>query len=113
MGEVKQLRGGSTSEVDLVINMQGLSGVGEVPKADIEAAMECKPAAFISFNPKLFLGLESQSRKATADKGGMEIVNILLPLIREVVGVAAEASGADADGKGGIGGLLSRFKSKG
>ncbi len=113
MSEVKELRGGTAGAIDLVVNMQGMSPVGEVTKADIEAALECKPSAILPFNPKLFVGQESQSKKLADDKAGADILRALMPLIRAVVGDSSESAEQGEEEKaGGLGQLFSKLKSK-
>jgi pilus assembly protein CpaE len=113
--EVKELRGEDENEIDLVINMQGLSSKFEVPKSDIEAALERKPAAIVPFNPDIYLGAESEGRRLLDEKGGKEIVNLLLPLATKIIASDKDAhseSANDDSKKGGIGQFISKLTAK-
>lgn len=112
MQEIKVLHGGSAEGIDLVVNMQGLAPGKEVPKADIASALECVPAAILPFDPKLFIGLESEGRNLMEDKAGYDIVSALLPLASRILPGSAESAGSDTPDSGGIGRLLSKIKPK-
>ena len=82
--EIKDIRGGEVENMDLIVNMQGLAAANEVPKKDIEDAMDLKVSASISFEPKVFLGTESEGRKLTDDKEGYQIVRkTLMPILQK------------------------------
>lgn len=104
--EIRELRGGSTSDLDLVINMSGIAPSAEVPRGDIEAALECKPALFVPFNPKLFMGLEGQGKKFTEDKAGAEIVRPLLSLVQKLLNREGEITPDKGKSEGGVGSIL-------
>lgn len=106
MHEIKELRGGSTDGVDLVVNMSGIAPSAEVPRGDIEAALECRPALFVPFNPKLFMGLEGQGRKFTDDKAGAEIARSLLPLVQRLLSREGDPPPDKGKADGGVGGIL-------
>lgn len=116
MHEIKVLRGGSEADTDIVVNMTGLAPKHEVTKAQIEEGLDRKNVAAIPYDPALFLSTESEAKKLGADKGGAAIVEKMLPMARKVLArggpEAVSANDAD-DKKGGIGGLLSKLKSKG
>lgn len=109
MSEVKTLRDGSEGGIELVINMQGLAPGKEVPKADIKSALDREPSSAIPFDPKLFIGLESEGKQITADKAGMQIVESLLPLARKLV--AAKGEGGDEESAKSSG-ILGQFMNK-
>lgn len=109
--EIKELRGGSVQETDLVLNMQGFAPGAEPTKGDIEAALDCKPAAILPFNPKLFAGLESQGKKFTGDKAGADVARILVALVQKALGGTAEEAPASEKSRS-AGGLLGLLKSK-
>lgn len=112
--EIKELRGGSAEGVDLVLNMQGFAPTAEATKSDIESALDCKPAATLPFNPKLFAGLESQGKKFTEDKAGADVARVLVALVQKIIGAESEDSPSSEKHKqgGGMGGLLNILKSK-
>lgn len=116
MAEVRDTRGGSADGLDLIINMQGLAGSSEVPKADIEKAMECPVSAFLPFDPKAFLGNENESRKLTDDKNARVLVEkLLLPVIQKTLDIAAREEKTTASGNAGgglLGGFLKKISSK-
>lgn len=112
--EIRDLRGGSESQVDIVVNMVGLAKM-EVPKAQIEQGLDRKPSIYIPFDPALFIGVESEGRKMTEDKNGVAIVEKLLPFARKVIINAGSDDGeAEQDNRksSGLGSILSRLKTK-
>lgn len=104
--EIKELRGNVADGIDLVVNMAGIAPSAEVPRADIQAALECKPALFVPFNPKLFMGLEGQGKKFTDDKAGAEIARALLPLVQRILNRDTDSASDKPKAEGGVGGLL-------
>lgn len=113
--EIRDLRGGTDKEIELIINMQGLAPRHEVSRAQIEEGLERKAGAVIAFDPGLFVSTESAAKKLTAEKEGVAIVDTLLPLARKVLSLAdaPEAANEDDGRKGGISGLLGKLKGKG
>lgn len=108
--EIKEIRGGDADDIQLLINMQGLAAKNEVSKADIEAAMEMDVAAFVPFEPAVFLGNESESKKLTEDKDGRAIIEEnLLPLI----GLSGPATMQKSKDGGLLDGFLSKLSPKG
>ncbi len=111
--EIKEIRGGSAQDTDLVLNMQGFAPGAEPAKADIEAALDCKPGVVLPFNPKLFAGLESQGKKFTDDKAGADVARALAALVQKALGIGGEESGAPPEKpKAGSAGLLGLLKAK-
>lgn len=112
--EIKEIRGGGDDIVDIIVNMTGLAPKHEVTKAQIEGGLDRSVSAEIPFDPNLFISIESQARKMSADKAGAAIVDKILPLARKILeGVAAESGGAAEGGKkGGIEQFLSKLKAK-
>ncbi len=112
--EIKDLRGGELDGIELIINMEGMASGQEVPKKDIESAMDLKVSAFIPFDTKIFLGNESASAKITEDKDGSELVKTnLLPVIQKVIAGDLPKNDSQADGgKGLLGGLIGKLSSK-
>jgi hypothetical protein len=94
--------------------MQGNSGKNEVSKAQIEQGLDRKIDIVLPYEADLFAAAESQSRKMTLDKAGIGIAEKLLASVRGVLGnTGADSVREDEGGKSGLGGLLSRLKSKG
>lgn len=114
MQELKDLRGKSLDNIEMIINMAGFAPANEVPKADIEKAMEFKVSTTIAFNPKVILGCESQARKLTDDRDGREIVKThLLPLLSKVIKGGLSAEDTPSVKKSGfLDGLLGRRKTR-
>jgi pilus assembly protein CpaE len=95
--EMKDLRGKDDKNIELIVNMQGMAPANEVPKKDIEHAMELKVSTIIPFAPKAFMGSESQGKKLSDDKDGKNIVrSVLLPVLQKVLDgdMAEESAGA-------------------
>lgn len=109
--EIKNLHGGKTANIDLILNMAGVALGKEVPKADIKAALDCEPAVSIAFDSKLFVGAENEGRKLSADKAGADVIQKILPLLKKIVGKDAGPVSETA-AESGIGSLLGRLKKK-
>jgi len=114
--EIKELRGGSEKEINMVINMQGQAPANEVSKGDIEKALEFKPSALVSFDTKTFIGCESEGRKLMDDKAGKALVhNVLLPVLKDVL--AADLAGTQVSEEeekkdGFLGSFMTKLKTK-
>ncbi len=109
--ETKKIHGGDGGNIDLIVNMAGLAPGKEVAKQDIKAALETDPQIVINFDPKLFIGLESEGKKFSTDKGGQEIVEKILPLVQKFVSRDAPAADASS-GEGLLGSFLGKLKKK-
>ena len=112
MQEIKLIHGGDTSNLDLVINMEGLVPSKEVPKKDIIAALECTPSVMVPFDPKLFVGAENEGKKLTGVKTGADIVDKLLPIAQKVLSDSRGKVSNDTN-EGLIGGILNKLTKKG
>lgn len=113
--EIRELRGKSNENIEMLINMAGFAPASEVSKVDIEKALEFKVSTTIAFNPKVIIGCESQARKLTDDRDGREIVNThLLPLLKKVIttGAKDDSAGKQAQKSGLLGGLFGGFKKR-
>ena len=114
--EIKDLRGGQSDGIELIINMQGMPGGMDVPKKDVEAAMDLKVSGSIPYDAKIFQGSESASRKVIDDKDGAALVKSkLLPIVQKVIAADYAADDNDVKStKGGslIGGLIQKLSSK-
>ena len=114
MHELKDLRGKDDKGIELVINMQGMATSNEVPKKDIEKAMELKISAMISFLPKLFMGSESESKKIIADKDGELVVKMsVLPVLQKVLDAdIPQNHGQVVENTGFLSSLMGKLKAK-
>ncbi len=109
--ETKKSHGGQGGNIDLIVNMAGLAPGKEVAKPDIKAALEADPQIVINFDPKLFIGLESEGKKISSDKAGQEIVEKILPLVQKFISRdSAPAESAANDGI--LGSFLGKLKKK-
>lgn len=109
MHEIKTLHGGSVRGIDTVINMAGMAPGKEVPKGDIAAALDCQPMTHIPFNPRLFVGFESEGKYLNTDKEGQAVIDMLLPLAQKLLNVAADDTPKN-DNTGMLGNLLGKMK---
>ena len=110
MQEVKLLKNGDLSSLDLIVNMEGMIPSKEVPKKDIADALDFKPSMTIPFDAKLFIGAENEGKKLTGHKAGVDIVNKLLPIARDVLDANKSKDTASDDSKGASGILGRIFK---
>ncbi len=111
--EIKQIRGGSIEEVEVVLNMQGFCSKFEVPKGQINEGLEKPPSVTIPFDPDIFVSTESEAARLGAHKDGGEIMQALLAPIRKILSVpAGDAVNDDGKKGGGIGRLLTKLKAK-
>lgn len=113
--EIKEVRGGHDEDVSLIVNMQGQASANEVSKADIQKAMEFNVAAYLPYDPKMFLGNESESRKLTDDKAARALIQTtLLPVVKQSLSseIPANDDGNGDDGGGFLGGMLGKLKTK-
>jgi pilus assembly protein CpaE len=113
--EIKTLRGGKTSDVSLFVNMVGFAPSHELSKGDIQGAMEIIPHAFIVFDPKLFVGVETEDKKIIDDKAGIKIVHdTIIGLARKILKVDADVGLPDKEEKQGglLSGMLGRLGKK-
>ena len=111
MQEVKLLKGGDTSIVDLVVNMQGMIPSKEVPKKDIIDSLDMKPSMTIPFDAKLFIAAENEGKKLTGEKTGADIVNSLLPIAQRVIDNSSKNINLE-DAPQGIQALINKFLKK-
>lgn len=113
--EMKELRADAESRVDLVINMAGMAPKQEVAKADLEAALDRKPALTLDFNPGLFIALESEGRKYGSTGESKSVMRSILALAEKILdGKPADTAAAndDAGKKNPLGSMLSKLKTK-
>lgn len=110
--ETKKLHGGAAANIDLIVNMTGIAPGKEVPKVDIAAALDIKNAVQIPFDPKYFIGLETDGKKIGQDKVGQDIIQKILPLIQKIVAKDSASANEPAASEGLIGSLLGKFKAR-
>ena len=112
--EVKDIRADSESRVDLVINKAGMASKQEVSKADLESALDRKPAMIIDYDAALFMGAEGEGRKLNSTPEGQGVVRSLLPLMLKILdGVKDNSAIAnDQKQKNPLSGLLGKLKTK-
>ncbi len=111
MNEVKNLHGGSDMGIDTIINMVGLAPGKEVPRGDITAALEAQPAAYIPFNPRLFVGFESEGKYLNTDKDGQAVVDALMPVVQKLLSIGGSDDAPRESGKSGlIGNIMGKMK---
>lgn len=110
--EIKDVRGGSDKEIELVINMKDQAPGFEVSPADISSAMGRKPALTIPFSPKLFAASETQGKKLTEIAGAEDITSGLMALARKVITVLESQEITEKSQGGLMGNLLGKLKAK-
>jgi pilus assembly protein CpaE len=110
--EIKEVRGGSDKEVELVVNMKDQAPGLEVSLPDITAAIGCKPFLSIPFLPKLFATAETQGRKLGEVSGSEAIVTGLITLARKVIQAEEVVQTNDKADGNFLGGLLGKLKVK-
>ena len=111
--EVKEVRGGQDANVSLVVNMQGQASANEVSKGDIEKAMEIKVDAYLPYDPKVFLGNESEGKRLTDDAAARLVIEeTLLPIIQKILGKTNIPSSGQKTGEnsGFINNLVGKLK---
>ncbi len=111
--EVKLLKDGDVSNIDLIVNMEGMIPSKEVPKKDIVDAMDMKPTVTLPFDAKLFVGSENEGKKLTEQKSGTDIVNLLLPVVHNVLNHSANEDEETEETVTGFNGLVNKILKKG
>lgn len=112
--EIKTLRGGDDKHLNVIVNMQGIAAKYEVPKKQVEQGLNKAPAATIAYDQDLFVGTESRGKKITEEKAADKIISSLLHSLSDVLQGAAKETRASTDQakSGGLGGFISKLKSK-
>ena len=111
--EVKLLKGGDTSSIDLVVNMVGVMPSKEVPEKDIADALDMKPSVTIPFDSKLFVGTENEGKKLSSQKSGQDVINLLLPIARNLLNQKESDDSSAEEPKTGINALINKVLKKG
>jgi len=111
--ELKDVRGGQSDDISIVINMQGMSKAYEVDRAAIAEALEVQPSLVLDYIPTLFMKYESDVEKIFSDKDGENLSKVFLPILKKVIAVdAAQEEETKEGGSGFFGGFLSKMGSK-
>ena len=111
--EIKDVRGGSEKEIELVVNMKDqVAESRSVAFSDIAAALGRKPVLTVPFLPKVFATAETHNRKLGEVSGAEDIVSrislpwrgkLFMSMIRLQLRSAAKVA---------LSGLLGKFKAK-
>ena len=115
MQEVKDLRGGDDSNIELLINMQGQPGEQKVSKKDIEGAMDFEIAACVPFESKVFQVTDPENASFAKNHDGAAIVQqALLSVSQKILGHSVDTSDAskDSESNGFLAGLIGKIGSK-
>lgn len=113
MNEIKDARGGNDDGVEFILNKTGKSPATEANEKDVSEAIGKSVSANISFQPKLFMGAESEGRFVCDEKAGQDILYpTLLPLLQKVLGRKGSVD-IGASKKAGIVDALSGLLKKG
>jgi pilus assembly protein CpaE len=113
--EIKDLRGSSGKNIEIVMNMRGISPKYEVSKKQMEDGLECTLETAIDFDPNLFIGTESHGTKITDDKVSEKVLAPLLYSVRDILQISPhkdEAESSSGKKSAGLGGLLNKLTSK-
>ena len=112
--EVKRLRGDSDEDVRILLNMQGMAGKTEVPKAQIEEGLEKTLTDVVPFEPSLFPQAEAQGALITHMKAAKNTLQKLENLVVDLIGdrtLKKDSADKGADGKKPLlGAVLSGLK---
>jgi pilus assembly protein CpaE len=111
--EIKEIRGGNTGNLDLVLNQQGFAGKSELTKVQIEEGLERKLSAVLPFVPEALVHQEAEGKKLSDTREGAAISAELLPILRRLLNLTTEDDVKAAESKkGGLGGLFRKTKAK-
>lgn len=89
--DVKAQQGEKSDTVDLVVNMRGMAGNKEISDADIETALEHKPACYIPYVPAILSEAESAGMPVAKVKGGDEVSKTIAELAQKASAVKGAA----------------------
>lgn len=113
--ELKELRGGDDTNIDVLLNMQGIDTKYEVPKKQIEEGLGREIKITIPYNPSCFVKVESEAKKLHEDKTGKAYADLLLSAVRNVVAKKSTEGAKNAsagDAKEGLGKFLQKLTKK-
>ncbi|MGQ0526926.1 MAG: AAA family ATPase [Alphaproteobacteria bacterium] len=113
--EIKDMRGGEDKNIEFIVNMQGMAAKNEVPRKDIEKAMDFVIAASVPFAPKAFIESESEGKKFLSSKEGEDIARAhILPLFstKFSAGSTLKEAAAGKNKADLLGSFLGKFKAK-
>jgi len=113
--EIKDIRGGSAEDVSILLNMQGVGGKSEVPKAQIEEGIETAIVETVPYDTSLFPVLEAKGLAITSHKAGQPVVSKISELLTDIIGIDMSKSGkasSKADGGNFLGSVMGALKKK-
>ncbi|MCE9508443.1 MAG: type II secretion protein ATPase [Alphaproteobacteria bacterium] len=96
MGELKTLKS-HLKEVDLVVNMRGVSSSEEVPLQDIKEALNMSPSAVIPYAPRIFATSEATGKPVGKNKEAQKIMDMLMPIAEKSSAVKRKGNGEDSE----------------
>lgn len=114
--EIEDLRGGERAPITMINNKIGQSPSAEVPEKDIQDMLTLPQDRMMSvpFDPKFFLGLESEGTDIETTKQGQKYMELAAPILENDLGITVKSSGASSkESSGGLGGILGLLKGKG
>jgi pilus assembly protein CpaE len=112
LGEIKTARN-SLKEVELVLNMRGLGGAGEVTGDEIKKVLDIEPSATIDHAPKIFAAAEALGKFAEKAKTSGDIFDELLGVSERSAGKLKKIDFDSGRKSGGAFGFLKKLSKKG
>jgi len=108
LNEINHIRGASKDQLDVVVNMVGMSGE-EVSAKDIKMALERDPAASIPFSPKIFAQGETMGKPVGQNKSATDIMKLIAGIASRAAGTSPAAEADSRKDSGGARGLLGKL----
>ena len=112
MHEIKNYRGDSGDNIELILNKIGEAQGTEVNKADIEKALDRKSGFSVSYDSKVFAAAETQGKAIRDVKGGEIFAANLVEFLKKITNSKEAVPAAKAADSSAIGSLLSKLKAK-
>lgn len=110
--EIQGLRGGQPAPITLINNKKGQATSAEVPDKDISSAVGIEDGNLITidYDPKFFLGLESEGKEIEKTKEGKELIDVMAKSLASTINLRLpENFSSQKDGAlSGILGLFSK-----
>jgi pilus assembly protein CpaE len=115
--EIEDLRGGEKAPITLVTNMRGQEKGAEVSEKDISETINLNPNDIynMGYDPKFFLGLESEGQKIENTKSGQKLINDLAQMLASDLHIGHGSStkqSKESSNASGMAGLLGYLKGK-
>jgi len=110
IGELKNIRS-SLDEVDLVVNMKGMSSAEEVPMKDVKEALGIEPADVISYLPKIFVDSETLGKPVGENKLAEKVLKDLMSVAEKAVDVKRKSDSENKPETGGVSGFFKKLMS--